>query len=83
MSRFSGYEAGTNSNKIHIPLPRKAETMKDLVNYAGKEIARALREYPEKVHGCKRWVTTGIIDLRPDGSAVYFVSYDMRVGYEG
>lgn len=81
MSKNSNYE--NRSNKIHVPLPHQAETMREIVDHASKELYLSLKSFPEKVSGNKRWITTGRIDFRPGGSVDYFVSYEQRYGYTG
>ena len=82
MSKHSNDKSGSNPGRIVIPLPVQQEMpMNLIVNDAAKLLQRALREFPEKLHGSKRWVTTGLIDFRPGGSVNYFVSYESRTGY--
>lgn len=68
-------ETGSGSDRIRIQLPMQVDKMSNLVNYVGKELNVALREYPDKNKSKQRMMATGAIDFRPGGSVDYFVSY--------
>jgi hypothetical protein len=67
--------------KIRVPLPYRAETMKDLIASTGKYLAKELQRFPIKRGLKTRWITTGKMDVRPGGSVTYLISYQERLGF--